>query len=92
MAARRVRLGSEDFEAHGYTESCKGCLQLRLGRAPKNHNERCGSRMEAAIAVESEDGRRRVEAAYGRTHSWDRDQESREGTMRRSTSGDHSAS
>ena len=38
----------------------------RLGRAPQNHNERCTSRAEAAIAAESEDGRRRVEVAYGR--------------------------
>ena len=59
MAARRVRISREDFEAHGYTESREGCLQLRLWREPKNHNERCRSRMEVA-----EGGRRRVEAAY----------------------------
>ena len=66
MAARRLRLVMGDFEAHGYTESCDGCLQLRLGRAPKNHNERCRDWMEVAIAAESEDGLGRVEAAYGR--------------------------
>ena len=67
MAARRLRLDREDVEAHGYTESCEGCSELRLGRVPKNHNERCRSRMEATIAAESEDGRRRFKAAYGST-------------------------
>ena len=66
MVARRVRLNREDFEVHGYTDHCDGCLQLRLGRAARSHNERCRSRMEAAIAGESEEGRRRVEAGHGR--------------------------
>ena len=65
-AARRLRLGRKEFDAHGYSECCDGCLQMRLGRAPKNHNARCRKRMEIAIAAESEDRRRRVEAAYGR--------------------------
>ena len=66
MSARRVRLTREDFEVHGYTDTCDGCRQLRLGRPPRGHNERCRTRMEAAISEESEEGRLRVEAAYGR--------------------------
>ena len=66
IAARRLRLSREDFDAPGYIESCDGCLHVCLGRSPTNLSERCRNRMEMAIAAESEDGRRRVEAAYGR--------------------------
>ena len=34
MNARRVRLTREDFEVHGYTDTCEGCRQLRLGKPP----------------------------------------------------------
>ena len=67
MAARHLRRGRKNFEAHGYTESCDGCIQLRAGWAPRNHNKRCRNRMEMAIAVESEDGRGRVEGSRGST-------------------------
>ena len=57
---RRLRLAREDFEVHGFTAGCGGCIALQNNRGiSRNHSELCGTRMEVALA-ETEEGVRFV--------------------------------
>ena len=61
QGSRRMRLGPEDFERHGYTGGCQGFIHLRR-KSPtrRNHSEACRKRVEAEIQKTSE-GRARKE-------------------------------
>ena len=46
---RRVYLQKGDFERHGYTKGCPGCVSILKGTARQAHSERCRRRMEGEI-------------------------------------------
>ena len=66
--ARRCRLTRGDFEAYGTSLRCPGCKALsRADGKSVNHTEACRSRIEAALR-NTEEGRRRLEAADWRVN------------------------
>ena len=59
---RRVRLGKSDFEKHGYTAGCPGCIHYATeGSARAGHNEACRARMEKLMS-ETEEGAAKLES------------------------------
>ena len=61
VVPRRMMLRRGDFERHGYTAGCPGCLHYQIeGSARAGHTEECRKRIEEAIAA-SDDGATRVE-------------------------------
>ena len=46
---RRVYLQKGDFERHGYTKGCPGCISMLKGSARQAHSELCRRRMEGEI-------------------------------------------
>ena len=63
--ARDVYLRKSDFEKHGYTTGCPGCLRLRVDGAPKLHTKACKDRIKEELKKTPE-GRGRLEQAYDR--------------------------
>ena len=53
---RRMRLLPRDYEKHGYTTGCPGCMHLRRGGADpsRNHSDACQARIEGEMACTSE--------------------------------------
>ena len=43
---RRVKIGKDDLQMHGYTAKCEGCRAVMAGRPQKPHSEECRKRME----------------------------------------------
>ena len=43
---RRVYLQRGDFEKHGYTQRCPGCVSILKGTTRQAHSEACRRRME----------------------------------------------
>ncbi len=58
---RRMRLLPKDYERHGYTTGCPGCIHLRRGGAgpSRNHSDECRARIEAEPA-QTERGKARL--------------------------------
>ena len=48
--ARRVYLKQSDFEQHGYSDNCEGCLRLQAGMDARPHAETCRARLEEELA------------------------------------------
>ena len=68
LTRRRLKFAKGDFETHGYTAGCPGCLFYETGIGTRaGHTEECRARMEEAIAT-TEAGARRVAASRSRTH------------------------
>lgn len=65
FAPRRMRLNRNDFDAHGFTAGCPGCIHIQSGLAgSRNHSEECRKRIEEMV---SEDRR---EKAKDRIDHW----------------------
>ena len=64
---RRMRLLPKDYEKHGYTTGCPGCIRLRRGGAgpSRNHSDECRAKLEGELAGTSE-GRARKERETAR--------------------------
>ena len=43
---RRVKIGKDDLQMHGYSAKCDGCRAIMAGRPQKPHSEECRRRME----------------------------------------------
>ena len=56
VVPRRLNLRTRDFEEHGVTSGCKGCIAMARGGKGIPHTEACRKRMTEAIA-ETEEGR-----------------------------------
>ena len=70
FAPRRARWLPSDFQKHGFTENCRGCIHLQDGVGPRmGHNEERRRRMEE-ILRQSEEGKDRVARAEGRQEHW----------------------
>ena len=53
IQSRRLRLQKKDFERHGYTAGCGGCVYLqRNSEVSRNHSEACRKIMEECISNE----------------------------------------
>ena len=57
-ATRRVRIDKKDFEEHGYSARCPGCLAMLRGTTRQSHSQECRNRMEKNI-----DGTQKAETA-----------------------------
>ena len=66
---RRVKLTREVMERFSYTPRCPGCINLRLGKYHRAHNEECRSRVEELLRQDAQ-LRWRVEAASARQDAW----------------------
>ena len=62
---RRVYIKKRDYEEHGYTPGCEGCVRMQDGRGKRPHNEECVERMMEALKG-SEEGRKRLQDADNR--------------------------
>ena len=61
VTVRRMRLEPRDFQVHGYTAGCQGCVHVQRGSGSRRpHTEACRARMEECMAT-TEEGRRRKE-------------------------------
>ena len=47
---RRVYLKQSDFEQHGYSDNCEGCLRLQAGMDARPHADSCRTRLEEELA------------------------------------------
>ena len=55
---RRLYIRNADYERHGFTEGCKGCVWLQVGVGPRvGHSEACRNRLEQKIAEDPGDSR-----------------------------------
>ena len=59
---RRLYLRKEDFEVHGYTVNCPGCVSVLRGTARQAHTDACRRRMEGLLegSARSMDAQRRA--------------------------------
>ena len=69
---RRLRVSKDMLRAHGYTENCEGCKAQRAGPAPKNHSERCRSRIVKELE-KTEEGSRRIREESKRIRKMEED-------------------
>ena len=66
IGMRRMKLAATDFELHGYTAGCSGCIHLQRGAGTaRGHTEACRTRMEKCL-IETEQGRARKEREVAR--------------------------
>ena len=65
IVPRRVYIKKRDYEEHGYTPGCEGCVRMESGRGKRPHKDECVERMMEALK-KSDEGRRRLEAADDR--------------------------
>ena len=63
--ARDVYFRKTDFEKHGYTTGCPGCLRLRVNGAPRLHTKACKYRIKEELQKTPE-WRERLEQADDR--------------------------
>ena len=50
QVVRTFGIKGRDFEKHGYTKACPGCLSILRGTTRQKHSTTCRQRMEAAMA------------------------------------------
>ena len=81
VVPRRLYLKSKDFEKHGITDGCKGCVAMLRGNRGIPHSESCRRRLTEEIA-KTEEGKERVRAAEQRV------KEFREGERAKPSSGE----
>ena len=62
---RRTYLKKEDFEVHGYTVDCPGCVSILRATARQAHTEACRKRLEDTLR-----GTVRSDAANRRTNEY----------------------
>ena len=56
---RRMYLKAKDFENHGFSAGCRGCIALMRGdQRSVHHDEDCRKRMTRALKI-TEDGKKR---------------------------------
>ena len=55
-APRGVRTERKDFDKHGYTEGCEGCIRMQSGGERRSHTHQYRERMLSAMG-EDEEGR-----------------------------------
>ena len=60
--ARRLMLHPRDFEKHGFTAGCPGCIALKAGKQSRGgrHSEKCRERIEKEL-MKTPEGRERKE-------------------------------
>ena len=56
---RGVRTEKKDFERHGYTEGCEGCVRMQMGGERRSHTQQCRDRMLKAMS-EDDEGREKI--------------------------------
>ena len=56
---RGVRTERRDFEKHGYSDGCEGCIRMQTGGERRSHTQQCRERMLKAMA-EDEEGREKI--------------------------------
>jgi hypothetical protein len=54
VQVRAMRLQKADFEAHGYSDGCRGCVAVRRSAQGIPHTAACRARMETAMATTPE--------------------------------------
>ena len=57
-APRGIRTERRDFEKHGYTEGCEGCIRMKHGGKRRSHSAKCRDRMMKAMNEDEEDRER----------------------------------
>ena len=55
---RGIRTEKRDFDKHGYTEGCEGCIRMKHGGERRSHSAKCRDRMLKAMNEDEEDRER----------------------------------